>query len=182
MILLKKHDSNGAGFTLIEIIIAIALLALLAAGIVTLLIKAGAENTSNGTSMSVAQTPFAWVNKPTEFPKNAPTTFEIELQRFNNGPQRWEPYGEQDSLVGAVTPASVSIEPINADTPSSPTPIPTIPGLSAGGNAHTAETTDGGRITIIAKGSEPADGQLSVIFIRSDGSATHATATFSVTE
>ena len=181
-------DKQGAqmrnstrGFTFLTLLLVIAAIAL---GLIGLRALFQSPSSSTGAGkLALAATRFSWVTRPDSFSKDTPTAFEVELQQYRSaGSGGWVPFGEEDTLVGAVMPPSVSIVSINGDTPATPTPIPAVPGLTAGGTAHPTSTTDAGRITFVLQGTEPADGQFSVIYMRSDGTATVETVMFSVTD
>jgi Tfp pilus assembly protein PilE len=182
----KKNSSYDQGFTLIELLIAAAVVIILGTIIITALINIfGGVTSTTGPSgtLNPAATQFVWVTKPERFLKNTDTNFTIRLERFNSASTQWDPYGDQDSLVGAVAPDSVTIVSINGDPPANSQPIPqntSIPGAGGGAIVYTAETNDSGLITFVVKGTEPADGQLSVLYVRSATDVQVKTATFSV--
>lgn len=166
------------GASLLAILIGIAILLLLLFFGLRALLSTGGSSTGGSRA---AATQLTWITKPESFPKNTPTTFEVELQRMNGATSRWDPYGDQETLVGVVTPASVIIESINGDPPAAAKAIPdNIPGLPGGGTAHPIQTTTTGRIVFVLNGSEAADGKMYVIFVRADGNHTVSEVLFSV--
>jgi len=182
----KKNSSYDQGLTLIELLVAAAVIIILGTIIITALINIfGGVTSTTGPSgtLNPAATRFEWVTKPERFLKNTDTDFTIRLERFNSASNQWAPYGNQNTLVGAVLPASVTIVSINGDPPGASQPIPasaSIPGAAGGGTVYEAQSNDSGVITFVLNGTEAADGELSVLYVRSATDVQVKTATFSV--
>ena len=146
--LVKNEISrHNQGFTLLQLILAAAVILILGTIIITALVNifSGVSSTTGtpGGTLNPAATQLVWVTKPERFLKNTDTDFTIRLERFNSATTQWNPYGDQDTLVGAVLPASVSIVSINGDLPGNSQPIPPNPSITeaaAGGTIYEAKT------------------------------------------
>jgi hypothetical protein len=172
-------------FTLLEILVIFAIIVVLGVFIIVSLLKAGASKVSGGTNLPPAGKQLRFIipppkqNEPdVEFEKNTPFTFTVKLERFvSGGTQRWEAYGEQESLVGIVEPDTVQVIKINNEDPGD---AEQRTGLSV--KAYKTKSKSDGTITIVLKGSEPADGKLSVFYVESATSVAIAHADFLITD
>lgn len=167
-------------FTLIEILIAIAIVAVLGT-LLTLAFKTYFLVNSKPSTGTPPQTvtQLEWVTKPDSFAKNTETQFVVKLQKFNALSGNWNDYGNQDAMVGAVEPASVSIVKINGSAPGNPV---TSAALPSGVTVFRATSNPQGDITFTLLGTAPADGQLFVFFVQSVTDVKQVKAEFSVTD
>ncbi len=169
-------------FTLFETLMIIAVLIVL--GMLVYLafkIKIAVGNASpSGGGTGAAATQFSWVKKPSSFPKNIETSFEVVLERYNSAAGRWAPYSNEDALVGAVNPDTVGIEAINGSAPGTPEAVSELP---AGVTVYRVKTASDGSLTFVLKGTQPEEtAELFIYYVSSSGSVTSTKAAFTVTD
>lgn len=149
--------------TLIEAIIAVLIIAFLATMLTTIILRSRAAIGSAGTgTLRPAPKRFVWVAAPATFPVNTEATFTFRLEQVNPVTGAWRSLPNEDTLVGAVTPATVLIVSVNGSAPGSATAFPDYVGVP--GTAFEAETDDSGLVTFVLKGPQPADATFYVVY------------------
>ncbi len=173
-------------FTLIEILIGLAILVVLGILAVWAWLASKKVNSSGGSSSGSGPEIFKlrFTNPPPkenepdkEFEKDTQATFVVKTEKWHAGTMSYKAHGDQDSFVGIVDPASVTVVSINGSPPGTSETVSGIPV-----DAYKTSSKPDGTITIILQGSEPADGMLSVFYVPSSEGLKTAQADFSITD
>lgn len=170
-------------FTLLELLAAIAvllILGMLAYLIFQVVILVNRVPSSGGGGGTIAKaTQLQWIIKPASFLKNTDAIFTVQLQKLNALSGNWLGYDSQETLIGAVEPATVQIISINGNSPGLPQTVAELP---AGVTVYKTTSDGSGNITFTLRGSDPVDGQLFVFYVQSANDVKQLKAEFAVTD